>query len=94
MENVLNYLKPQRDKYTDEWERNLEEPDKLKMLARLDMLEDLSNYIDCLREGYTRTLKINNVSHKNEETEEEIKPLVKVIDENYRIIDSDSSSSS
>ena len=78
MENVMNYLKPQQDKYSDEWERDLEEPAKIKMLAKLDMLEDLSNYIDCLREGYTRTLKLNNVS--DEEPVENVSGVVKIID--------------
>tara|TARA_R110002051_G_scaffold305314_1_gene375207 strand:+ start:976 stop:1248 length:273 start_codon:yes stop_codon:yes gene_type:complete len=78
MENVLNYLKPQQDKYSDEWDTNLKSEDKMKMLAKLDMLADLSNYIDCLREGYTRTLKINNVVEVN--NDEEISRVVKVID--------------
>ena len=52
---------PQRDRYFDDWEKNMNVDDKVKMLAKLDMLEDLANYIDMLREGYTRTLKINHV---------------------------------
>ena len=52
---------PQRDKYHDDWEFDLNKDDKVKMLAKLDMLQDLANYIDLLREGYTRTLKMNNV---------------------------------
>ena len=46
-----------------EHERNLTDEKKKSMLAKLEMLEDLANYIDCLREGYTRTLKINNVDN-------------------------------
>jgi hypothetical protein len=96
MENVLNYLKPQQDKYSDEWDTNMESEDKIKMLAKLDMLADLSNYIDCLREGYTRTLKMNNVVEVNNDeasvAAEEENPKVKM-DENYRITDSDSDQS-
>ena len=49
-----------------EHEKNLSDETKMKMLAKLDMLEDLANYIDCLREGYTRTLKVNNVGDNGE----------------------------
>ena len=55
-----NYA-PQKDKYHDDWDFDLTKDDKVKMLARLDMLEDIANYVDLLREGYTRTLKMNNV---------------------------------
>ncbi len=59
--NIDSFNPGSKDLYYDKWEKSLDEPEKIKMLARLDMLEDLQNYITLLREGYTRTLKINNV---------------------------------
>tara|TARA_R110000851_G_scaffold129149_1_gene261786 strand:+ start:406 stop:705 length:300 start_codon:yes stop_codon:yes gene_type:complete len=66
-----NYA-PQKDKYSDDWEMDLTKDDKVKMLARLDMLEDIANYVDLLREGYTRTLKMNQVDDDGEIKEKKI----------------------
>ena len=63
---------PARDQYSDDWETDLSKDDKIKMLAKLDMLSDLANYIDLLREGFTRTLKMNNVSDDGEIKEKKI----------------------
>ena len=63
---------PQKDKYHDDWEMDLTKDDKVKMLARLDMLEDIANYVDLLREGYTRTLKMNQVDDDGEIKEKKI----------------------
>ena len=63
MEGLLGTHK---DRYDKDWQKTLSNDDKLKILGKLDILEDLSNYLDCLREGYTRTLKINNVSDDGE----------------------------
>ena len=52
-----------KDLFENEWVNNLSNHEGEKILARLEQLKDLSNYIDCLREGYTRTLKINGYNN-------------------------------
>jgi hypothetical protein len=96
MDNLMRVSK--NNEYDKEWETGLSDDDKVKMLAKLDMLEDLAVYIDCLREGYTRTLKINNVGDDGDLPVVPIEKFittegktVKVLDDNYRIIDNSES---
>ena len=65
-----------KDLYENEWQHNLSDEEGEKILARLEQLKDLSNYIDCLREGYTRTLKING--YDNEGVKKEKKELTPI----------------
>lgn len=94
------------DQYNGEWE-TLDDDKKKEVLGKLKGLEELRDYIDLIRESYTRLLKVNGVKDDGtwetkepeklvrledieEEVELELNPHVKVIDENYRIInDSD-----
>ena len=57
-----------KDLFENEWVNNLSNHEGEKILARLEQLKDLSNYIDCLREGYTRTLKINGYNNDGVKT--------------------------
>jgi hypothetical protein len=97
----MDILLSRKDEYEKEWETSLSDDDKVKMLAKLDMLEDLAVYIDCLREGYTRTLKINNVDNEGDIGVVPVEKYVtqggrtvKVIDDDYRIVDSSGSENS
>jgi len=95
------------DLFKDDWER-LDDDKKKEVLGKLKGLEELRDYIDLVRESYTRLLKVNGVKNdgtwvekepehlidlnelENISESPEISPNVKVIDENYRIInDSD-----
>lgn len=61
-----------KDLYENEWQHNLSDEEGEKILARLEQLKDLSNYIDCLREGYTRTLKINGYDNEGVKKEKKV----------------------
>ena len=58
----------------DGWDK-LDDVDKVKHKAKLELLEELAQYIDMLRESYTRELVVNDC--KTEEELENTENLVK-----------------
>ena len=52
----------------DEWEHLKEDCDKCVIVGRLEMLNDLTDYMDALKESYTRLLVVNDVDEKKYET--------------------------
>lgn len=48
------------DQYNGEWE-TLDDDKKKEVLGKLKGLEELRDYIDLIRESYTRLLKVNGV---------------------------------
>ena len=51
----------------DEWEHLKEDCDKCVIVGRLEMLNDLTDYMDALKESYTRLLVVNDVDEKKYE---------------------------
>jgi len=49
---------------TDQWEHLKDERDKCIIVGRLEMLKDLTDYFNGMRESYTRLLVINGVEEK------------------------------
>tara|TARA_R110001632_G_scaffold45778_2_gene116451 strand:- start:214 stop:570 length:357 start_codon:yes stop_codon:yes gene_type:complete len=49
---------------TDQWETLKDHRDKCIIVGRLEMLKDLNDYFDGMRESYTRLLVINGVEEK------------------------------
>ena len=49
---------------TDQWEHLKDERDKCIIVGRLEMLKDLTEYFNGMRESYTRLLVINGVEEK------------------------------
>lgn len=48
----------------DQWEHLKDERDKCIIVGRLEMLKDLTDYFNGMRESYTRLLVINGVEEK------------------------------
>ena len=78
------------DQFT--WD-TLETDDKREALGRLKQLEDIQGYLDLLREGYTRLLKVNGVSDEGEIIEKKPERLLTKIQEESSSGDSDNSES-
>ena len=51
----------------DQWEHLKDERDKCIIVGRLEMLADLTEYFNSMRESYTRLLVINGVEEKEYE---------------------------
>ena len=51
----------------DQWEHLKDERDKCIIVGRLEMLNDLSEYFNGMRESYTRLLVVNGVEEKEYE---------------------------
>ena len=60
MANMLDLMKYKKD----QWEHLKDERDKCIIVGRLEMLKDLTDYFDGMRESYTRLLVINGVEEK------------------------------
>ena len=58
--NLMKYKK-------DQWEHLKDERDKCIIVGRLEMLADLTEYFNGMRESYTRLLVINGVEEKEYE---------------------------
>ena len=58
--NLMKYKK-------DQWEHLKDERDKCIIVGRLEMLKDLTEYFNGMRESYTRLLVINGVEEKEYE---------------------------
>lgn len=58
--NLMKYKK-------DQWEHLKDERDKCLIVGRLEMLADLTEYFNGMRESYTRLLVINGVEEKEYE---------------------------
>ena len=78
------------DQFT--WD-TLETNEKREALGRLKQLEDIQGYLDLLREGYTRLLKVNGVSDEGEIIEKKPERLLTKIQEESSSGDSDNSES-
>ncbi len=48
----------------DEWEHLKDHRDKCIVVGKLEMLKDLTEYLETLRESYTRLLVINGIDEK------------------------------
>jgi len=51
----------------DQWEHLKDERDKCIIVGRLEMLNDLTEYFNGMRESYTRLLVVNGVEEKEYE---------------------------
>ena len=51
----------------DQWEHLKDERDKCIIVGRLEMLKDLTEYFNGMRESYTRLLVVNGVEEKEYE---------------------------
>jgi hypothetical protein len=60
MANMFDLMKYKED----QWEHLKDERDKCIIVGRLEMLKDLTDYFDGMRESYTRLLVINGVEEK------------------------------
>tara|TARA_R110002126_G_scaffold936_2_gene5620 strand:- start:6555 stop:6932 length:378 start_codon:yes stop_codon:yes gene_type:complete len=60
MANMFDLMKYK----TDQWETLKDHRDKCIIVGRLEMLKDLNDYFDGMRESYTRLLVINGVEEK------------------------------
>lgn len=60
MANMFDLMKYK----TDQWETLKDQRDKCIIVGRLEMLKDLTDYFDGMRESYTRLLVINGVEEK------------------------------
>ena len=81
------------DQFENQWE-TLNDGEKTQTLGKLKALEELQNYIDLIREGYTRLLKINGVKEDGTWEDKEPENLVKFDTTKYKIIDNDSDDAS
>lgn len=80
----------------DQWEHLKDERDKCIIVGRLEMLKDLTEYFNGMRESYTRLLVVNGVEekeyeelksrHKNVGDADESTHYTKALDENVKII--------
>jgi len=52
----------------DQWEELNNHRDKCIVVGRLEMLKDLTDYIESLRESYTRLLVINGIDEEEYDT--------------------------
>jgi len=69
----------------------LDTDEKRETLGRLKELESLQSYIDLLREGYTRLLKVNNVDDDGTIKEVKTETLINFNESKLEIIDEESS---
>jgi len=69
----------------------LDTDEKRETLGRLKELESLQSYIDLLREGYTRLLKVNNVDDDGTIKEVKTENLINFNETKLEIIDEESS---
>ena len=69
----------------------LDTDEKRETLGRLKELESLQSYIDLLREGYTRLLKVNNVDDDGTIKEVKTENLINFNEKKLEIIDEESS---
>lgn len=74
------------DQFENQWEE-LNDGEKTETLGKLKALEDLQNYIDLVREGYTRLLKINGVKEDGTWEDKAPENLVTFDTTKYKIID-------
>lgn len=84
----------------DQWEHLKDERDKCIIVGRLEMLKDLTEYFNGMRESYTRLLVVNGVEEKEYEElksrhknvgciatdADESTHYTKALDENVKII--------
>ena len=80
------------DQFEGKWE-TLDDDNKKEVLGKLKGLEELMNYIDLVREGYTRLLKVNGVKPDGTWEEKEPERLVTISEESevkIKVIDSES----
>ena len=80
------------DQFEGQWD-TLNSDEKKETLGKLKALEDLQNYIDLIREGYTRLLKVNGVNDDGTFEEKDPENLVKFDTTKHKIIDNDSDTS-
>lgn len=77
------------EQFEGQWE-TLDNDNKKEVLGKLKGLEELMNYIDLVREGYTRLLKVNGVKPDGTWEEKEPERLVTIPEQKIKIIDSES----
>tara|TARA_R110000744_G_scaffold319670_2_gene425958 strand:- start:427 stop:717 length:291 start_codon:yes stop_codon:yes gene_type:complete len=80
------------DQFEGKWE-TLDNDSKKEVLGKLKGLEELMNYIDLVREGYTRLLKVNGVKPDGTWEDKEPERLVsipEVKEVKIKVIDSES----
>ena len=82
----------------DQWEHLKDERDKCIIVGRLEMLKDLTEYFNGMRESYTRLLVVNGVEEKEYEelktmhknvgciATDESNHYTKALDENVKIV--------
>ena len=82
----------------DQWEHLKDERDKCIIVGRLEMLKDLTEYFNGMRESYTRLLVVNGVEEKEYEelktmhknvgciATDESTHYTKALDENVKIV--------
>ena len=83
------------DQFEGKWD-TLDDDNKKEVLGKLKGLEELRDYIDLVREGYTRLLKVNGVKEDGTWEEKEPERLVTIPEVNevkVKIIDSESDDS-
>ena len=80
------------EQFEGQWD-TLNSDEKKETLGKLKALEDLQNYIDLIREGYTRLLKVNGVNDDGTFEEKDPENLVTFDTTKYKIIDNDSDTS-
>ena len=79
------------DQFEGQWD-TLDDDNKKEVLGKLKGLEELRDYIDLVREGYTRLLKVNGVKEDGTWVEKEPERLVTIAEETevkIKVIDSD-----
>ena len=67
------------DQYDGQWEK-LDNDKKKEILGKLKGLEELRDYIDLIRESYTRLLKVNGVNNDGTWIEKEPEKLIRLED--------------
>ena len=83
------------DQFEGQWE-TLDNDNKKEVLGKLKGLEELRDYIDLVREGYTRLLKVNGVKEDGTWIEKEPERLVTISEEKevkIKVIDTESDES-
>tara|TARA_R110000772_G_scaffold29429_2_gene73599 strand:+ start:223 stop:519 length:297 start_codon:yes stop_codon:yes gene_type:complete len=82
------------DQFEGQWE-TLDNDSKKEVLGKLKGLEELMDYINLVREGYTRLLKVNGVKPDGTWEEKEPERLVTISEESevkIKVIDIDTES--